>query len=268
MMEISASDMQVQSPPRAEEPEYRNDKWVFQCLGLKIAGGARLGNAPPRKLQPVVRAATYPVGAGWRVGWVQVNVQERRWALFGGPGQGQTVLQEWPGYTVLDTADDAGRDLFCSLQRPFYAPLTETSPGRVEFVDLPINEFPARLDAGAGGGALSAIGLRLSFVCGLAVRAPDDALYVLQWVPWYVEWSYDFAGGPAGPVARRLPAGTNAAAGGAQTGCPEVLRAALAGPRGGSANIAAGALPTSTVLNGPQVASRLQSLRNRGGGSR
>ena len=137
-------------------------------------------------------------------------------------------------------------------------------PGSVEFVDMPISEFPLRLGGGAGNGPLSAIGLRLSFVCALAARAPDDALYVLAWVPWYVQWSYDFTEGVPRPVPRRLALGTKAGAGPVQSGCPEILTRALTAPAGGSANAAAGTLPNTTFLKSSQVQFRLQTLRARG----
>lgn len=262
-MDISAFDVQIQSSPRPEEPELRSDRCVFQCLGLKLGGSARLGTATQLRLQPVLPAARDPLGVGWRIGWVQVNVQEWRWALYRGTGHDDAVLLEWPGYTVLDTADDAGRDIFCSLERPFYQKLSDSTPGNVEFVDLPVSEVPLKPGGGAAG-LLSAIGLRLSFVCALAARAPDDALFVLSSVPWYVQWSYDFAEGGSRPVPKRLGPGTKAAVGPVQPGCPDVLTRALTSPRGGSANVAAAAPPKVTALKASQVQFQLQMLRSRG----
>jgi hypothetical protein len=263
-VDIAAFGVQILSSPRAEEPELRSDRCVFQCLGLKLAGSARLGASAQLGLRPILPAARNPIGVGWRIGWVQVNVQEWRWALFSGAGRDEAVLQEWPGTSILDTADDAGRDIFCSLERPFYQVLTDSMPGAVEFVDMPISEFPLRLGGGAGNGLLSAIGLRLSFVCALAARAPDDALFVLSWVPWYVQWSYDFAEGAPRPVAKRLPLGTKAGIGPVQSGCPDVLTRALTAPGGASANVAAAAPPNTTFLRSSQVPFRLQALRTRG----
>jgi hypothetical protein len=264
-MDISAFDVKLASPPQASAPEFRPDTCVFQCLGLRLVGSAKLGNSPsPRKLQPVLPPEKYPIGMGWRIGLVQVNVQEWCWALYRAGGRDEAVLQEWPTYTMLDTAGDSGRDIFCSIQKPLYQELSDSIPGYVEFVDIPINEFQLKLGAAAGNGTLCAIGLRLSLVCALAARAPDDALYVLQWVPWYVQWSYDFVAGTPRPTATKLPMGTKAAAGPVQVGCPQVLAQALADFRGRSANVVASAPPRSSILRGALIQSRLQALRARG----
>jgi hypothetical protein len=112
---------------------------------------------------------------------------------------------------------------------------------------------------------LSDIGVRLSFVCALVARAPDDALYVLQWIPWYVQWSCEFAPGLDGRGFRKIAAGTKAGTGAVQTGVPPILAQALAGARGSTANALANASPIPTVLSRRMdVDAKLKFLRARG----
>jgi hypothetical protein len=264
-MEVSSSTVKVVSQPRAETPEIQSDVCVFQCLGLKLQGSAAIGSsASALKPKPVLPPQKYPVGMGWRIGWVQVNTQEWRWALYRTAGSEDAILQESPSYGVLDTEDDAGRDIFTRLDNPAYQVLSSPAPGNVEFIDFPVDKFLVKLGAAEGNRILSAIGIRLSFVCALAARAPDDALYVLQWVPWYVQWSYDFLAAPSGLTPTRLPVGCKAQAGPVRSGCPQVLSDAIQGPRGRSANVMTRLPPRSTRLSGPQLQARLQVLRARG----
>ena len=122
-MEISESHVKVASSPRAAEPVSGSNSCVFQCLGLKLEGSAKLSNSPsPAKAQPVLPASKYPIGMGWRRGWIQVNVQERCWALYRAGGRDEATLLEWPNYTAMDRADDIGSsDVFCDVRAPSYA---------------------------------------------------------------------------------------------------------------------------------------------------
>ena len=119
------------------------------------------------------------------------------------------------------------------IRTPYYQELSANQPsGSIEFTDLPIARFKPRQPMSGADALLSDIGVRQSFVCALVARAPDDALYVLQWIPWYVQWSCEFAPGPAGLVPRKIAARTRAGIGPVQTGVPPILAQVLAGAPG------------------------------------
>ncbi len=266
-MNIVQSSLQCVSPPRAEGPEQVDGQWTFQCLGLKFKGTAQLGNSPPPiKPSLALPASRSPIGMGWRMGWVQVNVQEWYWALYRKSSGEPATLQSWPTYTALDNGDRSGNDLFYQVRSPFYQALSERQPTVViEFIDLPMAQFKPKLSMQGADALLSDIGVRLSFVCALVVRDPDDALYVLQWIPWYVQWSCEFAPGLNGVGYRKLAAATRAGVGTVQTGVPRVLTQGLANARGPTAIVLADATPTSTLLmKKPDIDAKLRQLRNLG----
>jgi hypothetical protein len=264
-MEVAAGHVAILSQPRAEEPEIVAGLWTFQSLGLKFRATASLGDSSKLgKATPALPASKFPVGSSWRIGWVQVCVQEWSWSLYQAARRDEATLLESVPYTALDTATTDGRDIFSGLDAPSYSKLVGTQAATVDYVDLPDCQFQTALGAGVDRQPLSAVGIRLSFACALAARAPDDALYVLQWVPWFVQWSYDFADGPTGQNATRRPLGTKAAAGPIQSGIPPLLVQTLPGASGPSANVLADRPKKSTVLKGPQLKSRLASLRARG----
>lgn len=269
-MNIIQSSLTAPSPPRAEGPErpeiYQRD-WTFQCLGLKLQGTAQLGNTPaPMKSNPALPASKSPIGMGWRIGWVQVNVQEWSWALYRQTSGESATLLNWPIYTALDNGDRDSHDLFYRVVEPYYQELNANRPsGSIEFTDLPIARFKPGLPMSGGDALLSDIGVRQSFVCALVARAPDDALYVLQWIPWYVQWSCEFAPGLDGRGFRKIAAGTKAGTGPVQTGVPPILAQVLAGARGSTANVLANASPIPTVLSRRMdVEAKLRFLRARG----
>lgn len=265
-MHVVQSSLSVASQPRAEGPELVGGDWTFQCLGLKLNGAVRLGDKPaPDPATIALPASKSPVGMGWRMGWVQVNVQEWYWALYRKPdGQSATLLR-WPTYTALDNQDRDGRDIFYAIKAPFYRQLEGSDPsGSIEFVDMPIAKFKPKLAMAGGEAPLSHIGVRLSFVCALAARGPDDALYVLKWVPWFVQWSCDFVAGRGTQVAKKQTMGTKALAGAEQSGIPTVLKQALGSATGSTANVLANAAPTTTVLAGPAIEQELRRLRAKG----
>lgn len=266
-MNIVQSSLTAPSPPRAEGPEFVQGEWTFQCLGLQLNGTAQLGNTPaPMKSNPALPASKSPIGMGWRIGWVQVNVQEWSWALYRQTSGESATLLNWPNYTALDNGDRNSHDLFYLIRTPYYQELSANqSSGSIEFTDLPIARFKPRQPMSGGDALLSDIGVRQSFVCALVARAPDDALYVLQWIPWYVQWSCEFAPGPAGLVPRKIAARTRAGIGPVQTGVPPILAQVLASARGSTANVLANASPIPILLSRRMdVETKLRFLRARG----
>lgn len=247
---------------RGSAPAPGTKLMTFEAADLKITGKISTGGGTgPRALQPVLPASLSPIGMGWRAGWVQVNVQERCWALYRSSDRAEAVLRQWPSYTRLDVRGTDTRDPFCSMDRPYYAALPKAGEIELVFGDRPYQQLEPKLGAADGGGVLSAAGIRWSFVCGLAVRAPDDALFVPCHVPWFVEWSYDFDPTPTGPSPRRRGTNTPAAAGPVRPGAPPVLVGALKAPAGRSANDVASSTPTSKVLKGDEITRTLTRLR-------
>lgn len=264
-MQIIQSTLTVDSRPRAAGPEIYQGDWTFQCLDLKLLGTAQLGDsASPVKPSPTLPPSKSPVGMGWRIGWVQVNAQEWYWALYRDASGQSATLQTWPTYSALDNEDRDGNDLFYKVATGFYQQLGENQrSGSIGFVDMPLARFKPKISVQGGDALLSSIGVRLSFVCALAARDPDDALYVLKWVPWFVQWSCDFASGPRGLVANPLAAGTKAGVGQVQTGVPAILAQALANARGSTAQVQANDNPRSTILSGQEIENQLTRLRTR-----
>jgi hypothetical protein len=203
---------------------------------------------------------------GWRIGWIQVNVQEWSWALYR-QSSGAATLRTWPNYSALDNGDLYGHDLFYLIRSPYYQELSASKPlGSIEFKDLPTAPFAPTLSMPGGIALLSDIGLRLNFVCALAARAPDDAVHILQWIPWYVQWGCEFTRGDGSLVPHKIAAATKAGVGQVQlTGAPPVLVRAIANANGPTAIVLANADPLQTVLGTKAEAdARLRQLRAQG----
>jgi hypothetical protein len=265
-MQVSNFNLSVIGQPRAEGPELLERDWTFQCLGFRLAGSVLLGEtAPPHKVTRAKEPSRSPIHMGWRAGWIQVSVQEWYWALYRSPGGKEAWLQTWPGYEAIDNADREATDIYYNLKWPFYQELSKSSPlALLKFVDLPIAAFPPTIaDPGGGQSVLANIGVRLSFVCALAARDPDDAVYVTQWVPWYVQWMCDFKLGAAELEPRPVRDKTKALCGKARHGAPEILIRAIAASWGQkSANYhATFDKPALRRLAGPQIEAELGRLR-------
>ena len=230
-MPISSFNFAVTSQPRAEGPELVTGSWTFQCLGLGLQGSVLLGEtAPAHGVTLAKEASRSPVGMGWRAGWIQVSVQDWYWALYRSPGGKAAWTLTWPGYEAIDNADREATDIFFKLGPPFYQLLGKSNPlAALTFWDYPIAAFePAFVDPGGGRCALESIGVRLSFVCALAARDPEDAVHVMKWVPWYVQWMCDFRPGAAGLEPRPVAGKTTALCGKERPGAPDILKRALA----------------------------------------
>jgi hypothetical protein len=262
-MDIAKSSLVINGAPRPNAPEMIGNRWVFQSLGFELQGSTTIVDKGDKAIaKPVVPARANPAGVGWRIGWIQVSKQDWSWALYRSTTGNDATLLEWPGYTAMDRKDRANPgDLFTTLADGSYQILEGSRPGQIVFKDKPHDDYAPNLAGATGNHVLSAVGLRLSFVCALAARAPDDALYVLQWVPWYVQWSYDVVQGKT-PTALT---GCRAAAGPVSPGpTPRILIDALAGANGPSANELAQRAPQSVSLKGPMIDVQLRRLRARG----
>lgn len=269
-MQVSNFNLSIEGQPRAEGPELLTDGWTFQCLSFILKGSVLLGETPPtHKVTLVKEPSRSPVGMGWRAGWIQVNVQEWYWALYRSPGGKEAWLKTWPGYEAIDNADKDATDIFYSLKAPFYQQLSKSSPlAGLEFKDLPSAAFEATLkNPGGGQSVLASIGVRLSFVCALAARDPDDAVYVLQWVPWYVQWLCDFKLGAAELEPRPVREKTKAHCGKERHGAPEILIRAIANSWGQKTAIyhVTYDKPALRQLAGPQIEAELGRLRRLAG---
>jgi len=265
-MQVSNFNLVLKSQPRAEGPELIKGGWTFQCLGLELGGSVLLGETPPpHTLTLAKEASRSPVGMGWRAGWIQVSVQEWYWALYRSPGGKAAWKLTGPGYEAVDNADREATDIFFKLDAPFYQLLGKSSPiANLVFWDYPIAAFePIFVDPAGGRSTLESIGVRLSFVCALAARDPDDAVYVMKWVPWYVQWLCDFKPGAAELVPRPVAGKTKAVCGKERFGVPDILRRTLASSWGSkNANYhATFDTPALRELRGSQIDAELARLR-------
>lgn len=269
-MQVSNFNLSVKGEPRAEGPELLKGGWTFQCLGFKLEGSVLLGEtAPPHKVTLAKEPSRSPVGMGWRAGWIQVSVQEWYWALYRSPGGKEAWLMTWPGYEAIDNADREATDIFYKLDAPFYQQLSKARPlAGLGFVDLPIAAFaPTFADPGGGQSVLASIGVRLSFVCALAARDPEDAVYVTQWVPWYVQWMCDFKRGAAELEPKPAMDKTKGRCGKARHGAPEILIRAIAASWGqkNANNHATFDKPVARQLRDAQIEAELARLRRLAG---
>jgi hypothetical protein len=231
--------------PVACPPEVKAGIVTFQCLKLLVRGSVELGT-PPAGAAPVretlfPRPHSYPIGLGWRVGWIQLCCQEEVWGLYRGktPTDG-TMLAKWPPGEALDMQSTDTRDLFVKMSGQFYKYLTPDSRSAViEMQDFPIQQFHASLlnKATMKDNELAVAVVRLSFILALAVRDPDDHLHVLRSINWWVRCETTFKPGADGVlVATTVPSKTGAGLTNPHDGGPPKLMSAIAGAAHASAN--------------------------------
>jgi len=197
---INSVRMTVANAPNAVRPDILRDGTVrFFCEDLRIKGvvGIGEGTSPDAgRFVVIPRTLTSPVGMGWRAGWVQLCCQEEVWAIYRGenPGDG-TIRAKWPSYEALDTESRDNSEVLVAFRAPLYQTMNSDKPtANLEFTDVPIQEFQSTM-MNSVTKKLNTIAVavaRFSFILVLAARDPEDNLYLLQWVPWWVRWESTF----------------------------------------------------------------------------
>jgi hypothetical protein len=236
-----------ESIPTVPPPEVKNGIVTFQSLNLGARGVVNLGGpgAVPIRETVYPRPHSYPIGLGWRAGWIQLCCQEEIWGLYRGklPTDG-TMLAKWPPGEALDMDSPDTRKLFVVTSGDGYKYLSaESSSAVIRFQDFPIQQFHASLTnkATMQPNELAVAVVRMSFILALAARDPDDHLHVLKHFYWWIRWEATFKSNAQGVLACTVvPSKTEAGLTNPHDGGPPKLMAAIAGAAlGASANTVA-----------------------------
>jgi hypothetical protein len=192
--------MSVANAPDAVRPEILRDGTVkYWCEALKIKGVVGIGEGThpdADRFVVIPRTLTHPLRIGWRAGWVQLCCQEEVWAIYRGetPGDG-TIRAKWPSYEAIDTASPDNSEVLVSFKEPLYQGMNSDRPtANLEFMDVPIQTFETTMTntVTRKTNTLAVAVARFSFILVLAARDPEDNLYLLKWVPWWVRWESTF----------------------------------------------------------------------------
>jgi hypothetical protein len=236
-LSIARGRLAVAGVPDAVRPDIRNGIVKFWCDNFKATGEVALAEGPPdadiARTPRIPRAASSPVGMGWRAGWVQLCCQEEVWAIYRGanPSDG-TIRARWPSYEALDTFSSDSSDVFVTFRAPFYKELSAASPlASIEFVDIPIHEFETTLmnNVTRKINTIAVSVARFSFILALAVKDPEDHLHVVKWLPWWARWESTYQLGGAANVLTDTPvrSRTQGGTGNPQFGVPANLLNAI-----------------------------------------
>jgi hypothetical protein len=192
--------MTVASAPTAVKPDILREGIVrFFCNDFLVKGvvGTGAGTHPDANRFVVIpRTGTSPIGMGWRAGWVQLCCQEEVWAIYRGenPGDG-TIRAKWAGYEAIDTESRDNSEVMVAFRAPLYQTMNSDKPtANLEFMDVPVHEFQTTLmnSVTKKVNTIAVAVARFSFILALAARDPEDNLYLLQWIPWWLRWESTF----------------------------------------------------------------------------
>lgn len=190
----------VANAPTAVRPDILREGIVkFFCNDFLVKGvvGTGEGTHPDAgRFVVIPRTLTSPIGMGWRAGWVQLCCQEEVWAIYRGetPGDG-TIRAKWAPYEALDTESRDNSEVLVAFRAPLYQTMNSDKPtANLEFMDVPVHEFETtKMNSVTRKMNTIAVAVaRFSFILVLAARDPEDNLYLLQWVPWWLRWESTF----------------------------------------------------------------------------